>query len=280
MKSVVFIITHGRAKKQRTLELLKKLKCTHRIYLVVDDMDDQLEEYIKKYGDDVLIFNKIEIAERTDTRINKYPLGTALFARNACFEFANQMNLDMYWVIDDDVTSFTKKTVKENKMKSDKIKNISRVFKAYEEYMENTKIHALSMCGEGAYIGGVNKDVLNGYKYSLVCCMLFSTKRPVIFESAVLEDNCTSYKDLMIGKIEFTPMIMAFSTPGDNAKGGNEETYGAYGGYASHMFEIIGRPDTLVMKNKKGKWLCDRNIDTFCPKILNEKWKKKVSDDA
>lgn len=111
MKSVVFIITHGRANDQKSLNLLKKLKCKHEIFLVVDDMDNQIEMYNKKYGDMVLIYDKKAIAEKCDTYINEFPLSASIFARNACLEMAKKLNADLYWVLDDDITSLSYKNL-------------------------------------------------------------------------------------------------------------------------------------------------------------------------
>ena len=52
--TAVFIITHGRAEKQLTLDLLRQSEYSGKIYLVVDNKDEQLSEYKKKYGDMLL----------------------------------------------------------------------------------------------------------------------------------------------------------------------------------------------------------------------------------
>lgn len=45
--TAIFIITHQRADKQLTLKMLKQSGYSGKVYLVVDDMDCQLQEYRK-----------------------------------------------------------------------------------------------------------------------------------------------------------------------------------------------------------------------------------------
>ena len=45
----IFILTHGRPEKQLTLETLRKQGYTGKIYLLVDDIDDTVEELRNNY---------------------------------------------------------------------------------------------------------------------------------------------------------------------------------------------------------------------------------------
>lgn len=67
----VFILTHGRAKQQKTVKTLKRCGYTGRLYLIVDDEDKELDEYIRLYGSDVITFSKREIEPCFDTMTNK-----------------------------------------------------------------------------------------------------------------------------------------------------------------------------------------------------------------
>lgn len=61
------ILTHGRPDKQITLKALKKQKYSGPYWLVCDDADSALPAYKRKYGEQVIVFSKEEIAESTDT---------------------------------------------------------------------------------------------------------------------------------------------------------------------------------------------------------------------
>ena len=60
-KTALFILTNGRPDNQLTLQTLEKLNCTADIFLVCDDNDKTLSEYIERYGEKVKIFNKNKI---------------------------------------------------------------------------------------------------------------------------------------------------------------------------------------------------------------------------
>ena len=80
----VFILTHGRPDKQKTLRVLRKRNYTGKVYLVVDNEDITAEEYKAKY-DDVIIFDKEEAARMTDRADTVQNKKVIVFARNICF---------------------------------------------------------------------------------------------------------------------------------------------------------------------------------------------------
>lgn len=82
----VFILTHGRADRMYTMEMLKKGNYTGKWYLILDDMDDQLEQYKEKFGaDHCIVFDKEAAYKRTDTMDNFHTMNVILYARNECW---------------------------------------------------------------------------------------------------------------------------------------------------------------------------------------------------
>ena len=47
----VFILSHGRAGTIKTLKMLKKGNYTGKTYIIIDNQDEQGEEYKKLYGE-------------------------------------------------------------------------------------------------------------------------------------------------------------------------------------------------------------------------------------
>ena len=67
----VFILTHGRADNVVTVPAIKKAGYTGKIYFIIDDEDEQAEEYKKNFGADrVIIFDKQAAYDRADTMDN------------------------------------------------------------------------------------------------------------------------------------------------------------------------------------------------------------------
>ena len=59
----VFILTHGRPDKVFTLKTIQEKRYTGKTYLVVDDEDKTLPEYLKRFPEQVLVFSKAEIVK-------------------------------------------------------------------------------------------------------------------------------------------------------------------------------------------------------------------------
>lgn len=87
----VFVLTHGRADNVITLKTLEKCGYDGEWMLVCDDEDEQLEQYISKYGrEKVAIFSKDQIEKRFDTMDLSKDRRTIVYARNACYDIAAQ----------------------------------------------------------------------------------------------------------------------------------------------------------------------------------------------
>ena len=54
----IFILSHMRAEKVITYKTLIKANYTGKIYIIIDNEDEQKNLYLKKFGDKVIIFDK------------------------------------------------------------------------------------------------------------------------------------------------------------------------------------------------------------------------------
>lgn len=93
----VFILTHGRADNIKTLKALKKGNYTGKWYIVIDNEDDTADEYYKRYGDRVIMFDKLAISKTFDTADTFSDRRTIVYARNACFDIAKQVGVSTFW---------------------------------------------------------------------------------------------------------------------------------------------------------------------------------------
>lgn len=99
----VFIITHGRANRQLTYKYFSKRNCTDDVYLIVDDKDEQLNEYKSKYKEKVIVFSKGDYKNKIDTLVNNPTLAHPVYARNAVYDIAKQLGYRYFFVVDDDI---------------------------------------------------------------------------------------------------------------------------------------------------------------------------------
>lgn len=272
----VFIITHQRAKKQLTLNTLKQGGYSGRLYLVVDNMDGQLEEYKRLYGDMVLVFDKMKYAETADTHINSFKMSSALFTRNACVDLAREMRLNYYFVCDDDIRCVFIKDSRSGKLKTTKCTRITPVLLAMIRFMENTDIATLGIIYDGAYVGGINNTVKNGVKYEVVQFAVFRTNDPVVYESIMWEDTATICRDLGVGRLGFSPMFLSTNTPENGSnEGGVSEYYRDSADWINAQYVMMARPDcTKIAANRKGIPRLRVTEKALHPLILNERYKK------
>lgn len=102
----VFILTHGRADNVVTVPAIKKAGYTGKIYFIIDDEDEQAEEYKKNFGADrVIIFDKQAAYDRADTMDNFNDHRAIIYARNECWRIAEELGLKYFLMLDDDYKS-------------------------------------------------------------------------------------------------------------------------------------------------------------------------------
>ena len=96
----VFIITHGRPNDVITFFTLKKQGYTGKIYIIIDNEDKTYNQYYKNFGkENVIIFDKIEIAKKVDHGDNFFNLKTTTHARNSCFNIAKKKRNKIFFSI-------------------------------------------------------------------------------------------------------------------------------------------------------------------------------------
>ena len=163
----VFILTHGRAKIQKTFQALRECGYSGKVYFVIDDMDDEAEEYRRLYGDDVIVFDKKEQAQKTDTFMNREELRAVVYARNFSCEKATEMGLKFFVNCDDDIRIFKYKINQNGNLITKAATNLDKIFTGICEMMDDGDLECMSITEEGAYIGGVNKMVESGRNWKL-----------------------------------------------------------------------------------------------------------------
>ena len=96
----IFIISNGRANNVVTWRTLDNKKSKYPRYIILDDIDTQIDDYKKKYGDDkIIVFNKEEIAKTTEHGDNFWNLRTTTHARNACYNIAKDLGYTYFLVL-------------------------------------------------------------------------------------------------------------------------------------------------------------------------------------
>lgn len=275
----VFILTHGRADNVVTYKTLKRLGYTGQIYLLIDDEDNQEEKYRKKFKDEVVQFGKADISTRIDSGDLSEDRRVILYARNACFEKAEELGLKYFLELDDDYSSFQIRIPHDGKLLIKEITNLDRLFDDMLDFMDNTDALTVAIAQGGDFIGGLEsgnykKGILRKAMNTFFC----KTEKKFQFVGRINEDVNTYTTLGQRGEKIFTfagCQIVQKQT--QKNKGGMSDVYLDMGTYLKSFFSVMYSPSCVkiaTMGDNHKRIHHKVNWENCCPKIISEKYKK------
>ena len=272
----IFILSHGRANNQITLKTLRKAGYTGKWDIVVDDSDEQKDEYVEKYGDHIIVFDKNAEYEKADTFTNEKYLKCILYARNACEKIAKKNEFKYFCQLDDDITSLVYRYEDDEKAKSKNVTNLDDLLEAYIDFLESGNISCASFATQNAFIGGVSSLRSEPNRR---CFNVFfrNVNIPVKWRCAMNEDYITSILEGMTGKVFIEPKFVGVGTKevGKGTQtGGMKETYAYMSDYERCFYAVIAAPSAFSVEQNLKKFQITLRKDFSVPKILNERWRK------
>lgn len=186
----VMILTHGRADRVYTIKSLRKGGYTGKVYIVIDNEDDQQDEYVSRYGQDrVVVFDKEAQMQKCDTMDTFGKKGVILFARNACFEIARDLGLRYFLELDDDYTSFDMRFPRDGKLSAKPCRDLDRLFTAMIGFLEDSDALTVALSQGGDYIGSLNGKYYGKMLTRKAMNTFFCrTDRPIGFIGTINED--------------------------------------------------------------------------------------------
>lgn len=286
-KFCAFILTHGRPDKVYTYKTLKKHGYTGKIFFILDDEDKTADKYIENYGEEnILFFSKSEIAKKFDEADNFNQRQTIVYARNACFDLAEQEGYKYFIQLDDDYTIFRHIFNNENKYITSNIniKDLDKTFKIMLDFFKEVPIASVAMAQGGDFIGGGDNGTMGKLNIqgkpsrkamnSFIC----STDRRFYFKGRINEDVNTYTRLASIGKIFFTiPRLALGQKQTQTNSGGMTETYMDSGTYIKSFYTVMFHPSSVtirLMGNKDMRLHHSVKWKNTVPEILSEKYKK------
>lgn len=281
-KFAVFICTHGRPDKQLTLNTLRKCGYDGKIYLVLDDTDNTIQNYINNYNaDDIIVFDKnYYINSCKDIGDNKGHYKCILYAKNAVEDIAQDLNLDAFMVVDDDITNFRYRYVEDSKLRSLQVTNLSDVIDAYADYIVDNNIKCFGFCGASHYFAGtsvydIDKLIDNRYPYQVY---IRNTKYKLDWISWYGEDDITMLLDECTGGFWLNLPFVQYDCVmvGDTSKSGG--MVDEYKNNSSYMLNIVKKqfcPSQLKLRPYKDRFITTINKTTSCVKLISDSYKKE-----
>lgn len=276
----IFILSHGRANNIITLNTLKKCNYTGKIYIIIDDEDEQINEYKKiKNVEDVIVFNKLEAMTKTDTIDNLKKHKAVVYARNVCFDIAKKLNLDYFLVLDDDYTEFRFRKDVDGVLTSIYCRHFDDLVNTTVKFLEQTNALSVAFSQTGDFIGGMGSKVWQEQLSRKAMNSFFcKTDRPFKFLGSINED-VNAYVTLgQQGRLFFTiARISLNQLDTQQNKGGLTDIYLDLGTYVKSFYSVICAPSCVKIKSMgvfhkrihhKIKW------NNCVPKIINQKYKR------
>lgn len=276
----VFIITHGRPNDVITFETLKKQNYTGKTYFIIDNTDKKADEYYNKFGkENVIMFDKEEIAKTTDHGDNFWNLRTTTHARNACFNIANKIGIKYFLVLDDDYTAFDFRLFIDKAIVKP-VKNLDLLFDNMLEYFKTIKAISICIAQGGDFIGGLDngKELYRFSKRKAMNTWFCSTDRYFKFISRLNEDVNTYLTLGSVGNLFLTiPFCSITQKQTQGTKGGMTEAYLEGGTYVKTFYTVMYCPSFVKAKilNAKNKRIHhSMSWENAVPCIIDEKYKK------
>lgn len=276
----IFITTHGRAGEQVTLNTLRACNCSYPIYLVVDNEDGQLGDYEDLYGDMVIVFDKREYMDATDTIISPKRPQSVVFARQFCERVARESNLSCFLVLDDDIKSIEHRFIEDGRFRCRKITDIDAVLGAYASFILDNGIACAGFGNGASYIG--SSDAIKGKNLKRRCFNTFlrNTSIPVDWISNMNEDYATSIQEGKVEKLflEVADIgIVAKDTGKAVNNGGMLDLYRSMNPFERAFICTVSNPSCLgVGMNRKHSCIIKCRWDSAVPKIISHTYRKSV----
>jgi hypothetical protein len=249
-KFAVFILTHGRPDRVTTYNTLQKQGYTGAVYLLVDNEDKTAAEYQKRFGDKVIIFDKLAISKTFDEGDNFNDRRAVIYARNACFGIAQDLGLDYFLQLDDDYTSFRYlfNSALVSDVREHKIKDLSTFFDAVLEFYKATPALTVAMAQSGDIFGGAKSTNLKKLwlKRKAMNTFFCSTARPFNFFGRINEDVNT-YVTLGNRGGLFLSFFNAAITQQQTQQnsGGMTDIYLSQGTYVKSFYTVMYAPSCV-----------------------------------
>jgi hypothetical protein len=245
--AAVFILSHGRPSKVITYSTLRKSGYTGKIFIIIDDKDKKKDEYIKKFGDEVIIFSKDDYKGKFDIMDNLDNDKVIVYARNASYDIARNIGLNYFFEYEDDYTSILYRYVDGEALRGQKILSLDKVFDVMIDCLNKTGSYTIAFCQGGDYIGGVKSLKNNTFKRKAMNTFVFKVNKDSCDDLPFLgrmNDDVNTYLTFgKVGKLFFQiTNIGMVQVQTQKSKGGNTEIYKQFGTYSKSFYSVMIEP--------------------------------------
>lgn len=277
----VFILSHGRANSVLTKRTLSQYGYKGNWYIIIDDEDNQAEEYYKNYGNEhIIMFEKEKVGETFDIMDNFTGRQVPTFARNALYDIAENLGLKYFFEADDDLTCFRYRFLDNGgKLCTRYLTDLDSVMLKYLEYMDNTDISVLAFAQTGDLIGGKESKMYSEQYRRKAMQGFFVRVKDRLEYVGRFNDDVNAYVDHgKRGKLFITYRDIVMDTAETQKRsGGITNMYLTYGTYVKSFYSVMLCPssvsiDMVGVNHRRIHHAI--NWETAVPKIISDRFRK------
>lgn len=291
----IFILSHGRANKVKTVNALKYGNYSGKWFILLDDEDEQIPEYKRLFGDEhIVIFSKAEYANEFDIMDNFGGNKVITYARNAVNHIARDMGLSYFWELEDDYILVYRPEIGKH-LPSIRIHRLDDIIELFLNFLDDTNVKTVAFAQNGEMIGGVNgQNHRTPIKRKAMNSFFFKTDNlpdsPGDQFIGRMNDDVNWYTTAgRTGQLIFQTSVCCVCQPATQQNsGGISDVYKSFGTYVKSFYSVMLRPDcTKIYVLSSGgtsstgnKYKKDARIHhyidwEYCvPKIISSKYKK------
>lgn len=274
----IFICTHGRPDKQLTYKTLKNYGYNGKIYLVLDDTDSTIQQYIDNFGtDNIYVFDKQHYINDTDVGTNNPSFKCIVYAKNAVEDIARDLNLTSFVIADDDIEKFRFRFQNNAKLSSYKLCEFDVCVELCNELLLSADIASLGFSFTQMYFGGCEglKDL---YKFRVPYNFVFrNAKFRVNWQSWFGEDIITALSYNKTGQFwTVIPNIQQdiANVGSGNADGGMADVYRTIDSFRLAMCDFIYHPSAIRPYWYKNKFMAAIKKVNAYPLLISSRYRR------
>jgi hypothetical protein len=277
-KYCALILTHGRPDNVRTVQMLERHGYTGPWWLVVDDEDPTLDDYIDRYGTGrVRVFSKTGIAAQFDEGDNRGDRRCIVYARNAAYDIAADLGYRYFMQLDDDYYQIRYRFNEQREfIRRGFVWNLDVIFGELVRWYASTPpaVGTVAIGQGGDYLGGAASGTAGRIyaKRKAMNSFVCDTERRITFLGRLNED-VSAYTATQRRGTAFLTVLQVFldQFQTQSNDGGMTDLYRAQGTYVKSFYSVMHCPSAVrvTMMGPAHPRVHHRvNYDACAPKIL------------
>ena len=276
----LLILSHGRASDVKTVSTMIGCGYTGKWYIIIDNEDTQAELYYKNYGKEhIIMFDKLKKSLEIDTCDLPRKRNAVLYAREVCFEIAQQLGLSYFLELDDDYTEFRMRYNRDGVLSSLYVQDMDSIIDEVLDFLNTSGAYTVAFSQTGDFIGGMGSKVFKERLTRKAMNAFFcKTDRPFHFIGRMNDDVNTYVSEGNKGKLFFTIADISLNQADTQQnEGGLTEMYKENGTYVKSFFSVMVAPASVKIaemgcNHRRIHHLVDWEYCT--PKIISDKFRK------